>query len=357
MISTFWLVLGYACNNRCPHCYATPCNFSSEWMNVVFAKEVMSTLKREGAKSCLLIGGEPTLYPGLIDIISFGSGIGLKMVIITNGRRLKSVQFAEQLFSVGLDRAVVSLAGENKDTHNLMTGSDSFEDTISGIRTVVELGYKINTLTTVSKGNSDQIVEIVEFSHQLGAGKAVLNCAIPILGNSSVTADYSLDPIELAGVIDHAFLALKEKEIPFHLNATFPLCLLRQETLSGLFDLGWISVGCQMYRGRGVAFDPSGSILPCTHFSEAPLIKDAMAEGGHFKLKNSFPTIWKDPDSVAGKFRSELWRYPAKKCINCDYWGGCIGGCPLFWTSFDPITFIDRKEVMKIESPRCGGSA
>lgn len=344
MITTFWLVLGYACNNRCPHCYAAPSGFSSKWLNTLFAKEVMVTLKRKDAKTCLLIGGEPTLYPNLTELISFGSGIGLKMVIVSNGRRLKDKQFAEQLFTTGLDRAVISLEGATENVHNFLTGCESFNDTINGIRVCAEIG-QVNTLTTICKDNSHQILEIVKFAYQLGAKKAVLNCAIPTIALDTVIGEQSLSPTELAKVIDEVFWKLKEENLSFQLNATFPLCLLRRETLLEAFKLDWISVGCHMYRGKGVVFDPEGNILPCTHFSEMPLIENTMGDDGHFKLKEDFYKIWDDCSSVVGKFRAALWRYPAKKCERCEYWGGCVGGCPLLWTYFDPVAFIDRKEM------------
>ncbi|MBU0466051.1 MAG: radical SAM protein [Nanoarchaeota archaeon] len=342
MITTFWLVLGYTCNNRCPQCYAAPRGFPNKWMNPVFAKEVMTTLRGRGVRTCLLIGGEPTFYPNLTEIISFGSRIGLKMIIVSNGRRFKNKGFAKQLFTAGLDRAVISLEGATSSVHNALTGRNSFNETTNGIRVCSEIG-RVNTLTTICRGNSHQIVETIELAYRLGGGKAVLNCAIPTISKNFVTAGQSLNPLEFADVVDQAFWELKEKNIPFQLNATFPLCLLRRETLLEALRLDWLSVGCHMYRGKGVVFDPEENILPCTHFSEMPLIENATGDNGNLKLEENFWKIWEDPDGVAGEFRSALWRYPAKRCVDCEYWGGCIGGCPLLWTYFDPSEFIDGR--------------
>jgi AdoMet-dependent heme synthase len=118
MINTFWLVLGYDCNNKCHHCYATQSRDSNKkWMKVSFAKDVMMTLKKQ-AKTCLLIGGKPTLFPNIAELISFGSKIGLKMIVVTNGRKFKNEGFAKNVFSAGLSRAVISLEGMNSETHN-----------------------------------------------------------------------------------------------------------------------------------------------------------------------------------------------------------------------------------------------
>jgi len=118
---------------------------------------------------------------------------------------------------------------------------------------------------------------------------------------------------------------------------------VRYATLEEALKRKWISVGCHMYRGKGAAFDPDGNILPCTHFSEAPLFTNTIMENGTFSLKEKFLEMWSDQAGIASKFRSGLWKYPAKKCAECKYWGGCIGGCPLLWTYFDPLIFIDEK--------------
>lgn len=341
MLNTFWLVLGYACNNRCLHCYAAPSGFRRIWMDTFFAKEVIEILKKE-AKSCILIGGEPTLYPHLIEIISFGAAVGLKMIIVTNGRKLKDRNFTKDLFSAGLDRAVISLEGTNQRSHNLITGRKSFNDTIAGIETCAGIG-KVNTLTTICRNNSSEIFEIIRLAYKLGANKAVLNCAIPVFDKNQISASYCLNPAELAELVNRVFSQAVGESLPFQINATFPLCLLKEKVLEEALERDWISVGCHMYRGKGVVFDPDGNILPCTHFSEKPLFRNTIGVNKGFSLKEEFYRIWNSQKSVAGIFRSTLWRYPAKSCAKCKYWGACVGGCPLLWTYFDPTVFINKE--------------
>lgn len=341
-LTTFWLVLGYHCNNRCSHCYATPSGFVSPWMPLLYAEEVMQALKKEGAQTCLLIGGEPTLYPKLCDLVSLGAEIGLKMVVVSNGRRFKDVKFTSNVFEAGLDRAVISIEGADAETHNLATGKKSFEETCQGIENCAAIG-RVNTLTTICQGNCDQIENIISLAYQLGAGKTVLNCAIPVVFDDSTLAENSLNPSYLAKVVERVFRKIREKGLSFQLNATFPLCLLEQSVLEEALKLDWLSVGCHMYRGKGVIFDPIGNILPCTHFSEMPLYEATMDTGNHFILKDSFEGLWQDSQSEAGKFRAALWRYPAERCKECEYWGGCVGGCPLLWTHFEPRDFIDKR--------------
>jgi len=165
-LSTFWLVLGYACNNRCKDCYALPCDFDAVWMDVGYAKEVMRTMKEGGAKTCLLIGGEPTLHPHSDKIISFGAELGLVVVIVSNGRRFKNTDYVKKVFDNGLDRAVISINGKDAITHNSLTNSpQSFQETISGIENCSEIG-KASSLTTICKINATQVIDIIKLSYR-----------------------------------------------------------------------------------------------------------------------------------------------------------------------------------------------
>lgn len=357
MIHTFWLVTGYQCNNRCEGCYAAPRSYKGSWMDLGYAKEIMETMEGCNAKSCIIIGGEPTLYPSLLQLISFGASKGLKMIIVSNGRRFKDRDFAKAVYDSGIDRVVISIEGARRVTHNRVTGRNSFTDTCTGIQQCAQFGV-VNTLTTISALNQSEILEVVKFSYELGANKAVLNCAIPIVSEKGIKKGTSVNPLVIAQVIDKVVEEFTKTGHSLAFNATIPLCLIGEETLATALDNKWFSVGCHMYRGGGVAFDHLGNVLPCTHFSESPMIEGAIDGKNHFGPRDTFSSFWQDENSEAGKFRHTLWRYPAKRCRSCHYWGGCIGGCPLLWAYYDPQKIIDRTKGGEAnESARCCRSA
>ena len=63
-----WLVLTYACNNRCRWCYASS-NNSYLAKSKTFREErqdgTLDLLKDIGIRKITLIGGEPSIYPNL----------------------------------------------------------------------------------------------------------------------------------------------------------------------------------------------------------------------------------------------------------------------------------------------------
>ena len=65
--STVWLTLNRKCNNNCSWCYAQ--RAEKEEMDFKKAKMCIGNLAALGIKNIVLIGGEPTIYPQIIEII------------------------------------------------------------------------------------------------------------------------------------------------------------------------------------------------------------------------------------------------------------------------------------------------
>lgn len=259
---------------------------------------------------------------------------------MSNGRKFSNPVFARDIFRCGLNKLTISLISASSEEHDMATCCyGSFAETLAGIKNCSVVG-SVSSLTTITKNNYHHLLDIVRLTQKLGVEKSVFNCAIPVVSEKGVFADQCLSPKELGETVTSLFRKARVANLSFHLNATFPICLIDKDVLNEMIALKWISVGCHMYEGEGAVFDTNGSILPCTHFSDAPLINNVRGRNGNFFLKNDFLKEWNNPDSVPFEFRKDLWRYPVEKCMKCKYWGTCIGGCPLLWTHFDPATFI-----------------
>ncbi len=84
MLSVFWLVLNYSCNNRCVACYAESKDFENIEIPLDYANQVLETMNKSNVRSCLLLGGEPTLYVDLHKVVKKASELGIKTTLITN---------------------------------------------------------------------------------------------------------------------------------------------------------------------------------------------------------------------------------------------------------------------------------
>ncbi|WP_328385569.1 radical SAM protein [Streptomyces sp. NBC_00400] len=80
-----WLEVTGFCNEHCDHCYADSSPQGTHGtMTVDDWKGVIDQLAEIGARDVQFIGGEPTLYPYLHELISYAHGAGLAIEVFSN---------------------------------------------------------------------------------------------------------------------------------------------------------------------------------------------------------------------------------------------------------------------------------
>lgn len=354
--TTIWLIVTYRCNDRCGGCYAASECFPTQRsfpkldddMPLPYAKDLMAELKDCGVENCLLIGGEPTLYAYLPELIEYGANIGLKMKLVTNGRRLADKSYVERLKQAGLVHASVSIEASTPDLHDRITGTRGFRQRIAGLQNLVDAGISNNSILTLAVQNAEEVVPVAQVMHQMGVKNILYNFSLPTVNEGGgVDGSHSLDPQSGATIIVNAYHRLKELGVPFTFFATIPLCLIDEETREAMVADRTIarSYHCHIFYGTGAAFEPNGNVLPCTHFAGTPLF-NAMNDRRHFTYRGRFAYEWEG--GVHKDFIEASWKYPSSKCCSCELWGICLGGCPFQWMHFDPNQYIPGpgKEVI-----------
>lgn len=129
-------------------------------------------LIREGHRPLVYLwGGEPMLYPGVLDLIRSASSLRLPVSIATNGTLV--AESAESLVKAPLFLLQVSIDGHCAELHNRLRPSagrgDSFSRVVEGIERVCrvrsDLGKRlpiIAALTVISRENAPHLVDIYE---------------------------------------------------------------------------------------------------------------------------------------------------------------------------------------------------
>ncbi len=340
-INTFWLVLNYICNNRCLGCHASQSGYLNKPMTVENAIFIMKMMKEQGAKDCLLIGGEPTLFPELERVIQCGTDMGIDVKIVTNGRKLANRDFFNNIVMAGLKHASISIEGATAQNHNSITGTNSFDDVIQAIEHCIHYNLSFNTLLTISKANCHEIVALAKMLHEMGVQNILFNVGLPSSEeiDNIVDDNFSLPPDEIARIIEQSYLDLKKIGIKVKFFATIPLCLFNRELLQKMLDDDYITDGihCHIYFGTGVVFEPNGDVLPCTHFVGAPLFN---LNNEKIKTLQDFQRVWYNKKGIHGTFKKRIWSYRHESCVKCEFWGKCIGGCPFLWVRYNPEDYI-----------------
>jgi len=146
--------LNNACNARCGFCgFALDKLPRKDWHYVERegALEAIDILYRQAVRYLVLTGGEPMLHPDLLEIVQRASGLGMKVLLVTNAGLLKPHRIRE-LAAGGLSRFIISIDAADADTHERNRGLPGVCDRIREANAVIdELGLHSTASVTMSR--------------------------------------------------------------------------------------------------------------------------------------------------------------------------------------------------------------
>lgn len=323
-VSGFWLLPTYGCNNRCRWCYVGGKLTKKAEASLDSVKKYLRQMVDAGAKNCIFIGGEPTVYPHIIDAIKFATEYGLNVRMMSNGRKLSDRDFVKSLKAAGLKHCSISIEGIGH-THDEITGvKGSFVESLQGILNCQEEGIPNNTISTVGQTNKREIEEMVLFFQGLNIKRSVFNMCSSQPSGYEGEENGTIELDEYARIIED--IGLKYESVKFY--ALVPLCLFNQEKLHRLLELGRISVSCSLFANT-IAIDPNGNINPCTHMADVIYGNLNEPKG----LEQSLEAKQKEKELFSS-------HAPSEKCVKCPLWNTCHGGCNLIWFSRKASDFI-----------------
>ncbi len=300
------LALTYACNNDCAHCYNVKQRLLAP-LTLEQWKQVLQKVWDAGIPHVVFTGGEPTLVPFLPQLIQHAEHLGLITGLNTNGRNLKNENYVQQLLQAGLDHVQITLESHDSVIHDRMVAHPgAWQETVQGIRNVLETRLFVMTNTTLIRSNSAFLHETLAFLAELG---------VPTVG---------LNGLIHSGRGQHFEEELHESELPALLS------LAQETTAQNDQQLIWYTPTqyCHfdpIQMGLGVkgctaalynmCVEPNGDVLPCQSYY-SPL--------GNL-LEEDWQAIWEHDLAVAIRERS----YLPDDCRSCALLETCGGGCPL----------------------------
>ena len=336
-----WLITNYSCNNRCKWCYTTDKNFEDYNMPLNFAKDTLRELYNNGIRKCTLIGGEPTLYPYLENLLEHGSKLGMFMKIVTNGIKLADEKYLYKLYDSGLSLVAISIHGYTRAGYKENTQTDNLHSVEKAILNCKKMNIPFVTLSTLNRLNYMNVLPIVEYLTTLGVENIIFNIAVPYSKQGKM-GENILNPKEIADVISSSYMDACKKKLKFAFYASIPLCLFEpsilEEMLEDKFLIPLSQGGCNIFEATGFAIEPNGDIIPCCKRNQEIITN--VCEKGAFKYKNNFGQLC---EILRGKFGHGAMPYPDVSCSDCELREDCIGGCPVFWQYFDKSTYVGGK--------------
>lgn len=183
------LEITQSCNMKCNHCYNISHSKSSEELLFSDACSIVNALNSMGVLSLNLSGGEPLLYPYLVELVRHASSCGLNVGIATNGLLL-SRRLLLKLKAAGLKTLQISIDYIGKK-HDLFRGvSGAFDQATKALSYAVREGLCILLSTTVINQTVEDLLVLHSLAANLGVNYHLLNRFIPVGRGKKIRSYY-----------------------------------------------------------------------------------------------------------------------------------------------------------------------
>jgi radical SAM protein with 4Fe4S-binding SPASM domain len=306
------LALTYRCNNDCHHCYNARERSFGE-LDTASWKQVIDKCWQLGIPHIIFTGGEPTLRDDLPELIAHAEGNGQITGLNTNARRLSDPNFVKRLVDAGLDHVQITVESSDSNIHNKMVNARAFEQTIKGLKNVLETPGKggaarlyVMTNTTMLQDNVASIPATLDFLAELGVPTVGLNALI--YSGKGAKVGTGLAESELTPLLEVA----RQKT-----DARGQRLIWYTPTQYCHFDPVQMELGVKGCTAAqyNMCIEPNGDVLPCQSYYQ-PV--------GNI-LRDDWDAIWNHKLSTKLRERRDL----PLKCEGCALVMECGGGCPL----------------------------
>lgn len=224
--------VGRLCNNACVFCAngALPAGERTQVGREVIEGELRRRAA-EGYTSLGFLGGEPTIYPGIEEVIATARGLGFtRIALCTNGRRLADAARLLGLAKAGVTRVMISIHSHETAVEDALSRRrGAFAQKLAAIDHCVDAaargflpdGFSLNTC--IHGRNVGALDELARFFHARGVRDIRFNLMRPA---HEAIGDAALIP-RLRDVADAALRLVIANERALRMTVTFgdiPLC-------------------------------------------------------------------------------------------------------------------------------------
>ncbi|XXY54356.1 radical SAM protein [Sorangium sp. So ce269] len=167
--------LGQTCNVRCYFCYflgriEDKAHPEHEFMTLEKAKEICRTLAVDYKNNAIDIqGGEPTIWPGILELVSYCREIGLHPTLITNALALEKADKCEAFRAAGIRDFLISVHGIGEVHDRVVQFPGAHAKQMKALRNLRQLGIPYRFNCVLSKPVVPQLPQIAELAVKTGA--------------------------------------------------------------------------------------------------------------------------------------------------------------------------------------------
>lgn len=341
-ISQCTVTLTRKCNLRCAFCYAKRAEYSeADTIQFDDLKRIVDFCNEVKVKYIIFSGGEPTLYPHLLNILEYIKNKKYDMLptIATNGIVLKDIDFCKDLIEKGMSYIDISLKGKDGNECNEIVGKDCFAQQSTAIRNLSSLPIDFTCSMVLTHDNIFSLCDTVKNALDNGAKQFSFTF---LIDNERAKDKDELylqknNPFALIESFCSQIDKLNSITREWWIEYSFPMCTYTEEQLTLLE--GKLAAPCQIHTENGIIFDTDLNLIPCSMYIENRIGK----LGVDFSTYEEFEKIAQKPlyrDTI-----EKLKQLPSAECESCRYLNSCYGGCPVLWKNYSFDAMKKFKEM------------
>ena len=306
-----------ACNLHCEWCYNQKQVLQQlpfEQFELFFEKIVNGCFE-----NVLLIGGEPTVHPEFLKILSILKN--QKVHLVTNGIQFARKGFLQECLEEGLDTLTLSIKGYTEKTFletTQVNGFGLFQNALQNLNTIKN---RITYTYTCSQNMSGK--ELQEFADFLNENQ-IEHIVITDLRPYQTLQGQFIKP-EALKCLQDMYLCLRERQIDCFFRLSQPLCRYSEDFIEQLLYDKHLITQCIVKCGGGACFTPSLELIPCNSMDFAAIGKFEKDFFDYESLR-----IFLFSEKIRSAFK-RMASCPLEKCENCRMWKICGGGCFMYW--------------------------
>lgn len=310
------------CNLRCVHCRCSSEATSPQGaFDTPRALALMDDIASYVKPVLVLSGGEPLMRPDIFDLAAYGTSLGFRMCMATNGS-LVTDETCRRMIETGIQMVSLSLDGPNAAIHDdfrRMPGA--FEATLQAVHRFREHGIPFLFNSSFTKRNQAYIGDTFRLAKELGAKAWYMFLIVPT-GRGRELFDELIDPEHYDLILEwHYQQERQETEILMrptcapHYYRLVPQWAARDGSRFKRRDLTFSTgAGKGCVAGQTICMiDAFGEVHPCSY----------MEQSAGNVLKTPFRQIWEE--SPLMRAMRDFDGYHGR-CGACEFRKVC-GGC------------------------------
>lgn len=176
-----FLSITRGCDLDCPMCFARTKQGDRTQMKFQVVSRLLAELADLGVLEVRFTGGEPTLFPGFLELVAQADASHMNVSVNTHGA-YDDLRLS-QLVSSAIGEFHISLDGPAA-IHDALRGVGTFERTVRAIQALRQTGKRVRINTMVFRENLDCLAQMLDLAENLGVG--IRFCPMRPIGNDTV---------------------------------------------------------------------------------------------------------------------------------------------------------------------------